>query len=54
MKKIWNPLTKKWVIYNELPIYKNVDGDGYCTCEHCQRQRELEKLHIPDELFEIE
>jgi len=52
-KKVWNPRTKKWVINNAFSVYRNVDEDGYCTCWRCRKQREIEKLHIPDELFEL-
>ena len=52
-KKVCNPRTKKWVINNAFSVYRNVDEDGYCTCWRCRKQREIEKLHIPDELFEL-
>jgi len=51
VKYIWNKADKKWLTSEDL--WDDVDEEGYCTCEPCQRQRELEKLKIPDELFEM-
>lgn len=67
-KKIWSDTEKKWILRETGYSWRyynvaDVDVDGYCTCNICQKQRKKEKAEetekkiasviVPDDLFEI-